>query len=58
MSSGIAHKPYPNIFEIPFNFKSTLIIASTPQVMRTLKKPIDCNTQSKLFDTFSQTIGM
>jgi hypothetical protein len=37
MSSGIAHKPYPNIFEIPFNFKSTLIIASTPQVMQVFR---------------------
>jgi len=24
----------------------------------TLKTPIDCNTQSKLFDPFSQTISM
>ena len=28
------YKPYPNIFEIRFNFELTLIIVSTPQVMR------------------------
>ncbi len=43
------------IFYEAVNFESTLIIVSTSQVMRVFKKPVDCNTQSKLYDTFSQT---
>jgi len=52
MDISVDTETWPNIFEIRFNLNQRRLL------FRRFKTPIDCNTQSKLSDPFSQTISM